>query len=96
MSLTSRQLNNRALRDLSKITVKPNASNDVLDVVEETTIDMKVDTISNNKCTDDYIKGIWIVTAYGIDFPKSKNPTEQKEELDSLVNYVAAKDSDAS
>lgn len=72
----------------SKITVKPNASNDALDVVEETTIDMKVDTISNNKCTDDYIKGIWIVTAYGIDFPKSKNPTEQKEELDSLINSI--------
>jgi uncharacterized lipoprotein YddW (UPF0748 family) len=30
------------------------------------------------------LRGVWIATAFGIDFPKSTNPDEQKRHLDSI------------
>lgn len=81
-------LANNNLFDTNEIVASSNITNDTLDVIKETNTDIKIDTTSNNNNSYDYVKGIWIVTAYGIDFPKSRNPIEQKNELDSLINII--------
>ena len=37
------------------------------------------------------LRGVWIATAFGIDFPKSIDPNEQKRHLDSIFKDLKAR-----